>query len=1101
MKRTIKMMKIKNTIFVSIIMSLILVCLFTSCQEEETDVVSQNQEQILDANSSLANLMRNAVTFDGSASNIIDNANCLSIQLPVTVIVNGVEIIIDSEEDYEVVESIFDELDDDDDNIEIIFPIIITIDDYSEIVINNYEELEAFIAECSGENEDDDDIECIDFQYPLTFSIYDSNFQIIDTVVVENDEALYNFIDGLEGGVLASLNFPVNMILADGSIIEVNNNVELEETISAAEDDCDEDDDYDWDDDDNDCTEEEVNMYLQECHWVLASHSELSTPNQDSFGFELFFADNGILETLDTENNTSEVGTWSTSTTDQGIVLHIEGLTESGEIFAGSWLIIDCEDNRFELIQDTAANQVAMVIERECEDDLDCNTQQIIENLTDCIWYSGTGLLGNDLNGPYTFTADGTVLVASSNGTALSGSWNIELTDAGLFLVLEMPVPYEAISLEWQIVECDEDRLEMVHGDHSLVLEQDCNTSNPFECFENTVLTACDYDGDGFAEFDLEYVYPNCSQDDVEVHYYINAADAENQTNPLSSPYTNVSNPQVIYARVQLAGTTTTFEIFGVELIVEDCSSDCTDTQVAGYLQECVWNVVNFNGSNDLIEYDFDFNSNGIVVIYTDNITIDAMWSTSQNATGGVWLEISEIDGTNVLGVSGNWLVVDCDADRLELHRDNDFMVMEQDCTVDTNPFDCFVNAPDQLVDTCIDSYYEVATFDLTTAYADCLDSTLHTVSYYTTQQDAENDVNPIANPSEFNIDAPYENMVVYVRVELNDGTGFEVFEIHLFVGNCGDTCGLDNLYNYLMECNWQGNNNAVGYTFSFNDNNSLTIEGNGESQTGYWSLSSETISSTGATFSFLNILNFGTNFQIFEGEYQITSCTPEIIEVTGDGAAFSVLERDCSSNNNPFECFEMVTVTECDDDGDGVTQFDLDTIYADCLNNDLEVRYYETFADASGGTNQLISPYVNTVANYQIIYARVEVIGGTSFEIFEVHLVVEDCSTPCTEQDVDGFLLECHWNVVNYNGTDSLLAYDFDFNDDGTVVITGNGQAITAMWSTTSNSDGVWVQFENVTASYLQAISGNWLIVDCASDRLEMQTTNDAMVMEQTCP
>ncbi len=53
--------------------------------------------------------------------------------------------------------------------------------------------------ECHDENEEDDDIECIDFQYPISISIYNTEFEIIDTVSIANDEALYNFIESLEG--------------------------------------------------------------------------------------------------------------------------------------------------------------------------------------------------------------------------------------------------------------------------------------------------------------------------------------------------------------------------------------------------------------------------------------------------------------------------------------------------------------------------------------------------------------------------------------------------------------------------------------------------------------------------------------------------------------------------------------------------------------------------------------------------------------------------------------------------------------------------------------------------------------------------------------
>ena len=190
--------------------------IFTSCQDEIFEETPINEEEVLVANSTLASSMRSTATMDGSLDNIIDHANCLSIELPVTVVVNGLEIIIDSVEDYEVIEAIFDEFSGDDDNLEIVFPITIILSDFTEITINNYDELENFIGECSGENEIDDDIECIDFQYPITISIFNSEFQVIDTVTINSDNELYNFIENeLDDNVLASLNYPVTMILSD----------------------------------------------------------------------------------------------------------------------------------------------------------------------------------------------------------------------------------------------------------------------------------------------------------------------------------------------------------------------------------------------------------------------------------------------------------------------------------------------------------------------------------------------------------------------------------------------------------------------------------------------------------------------------------------------------------------------------------------------------------------------------------------------------------------------------------------------------------------------------------------------------------------------
>ena len=138
--------------------------MLASCQKEAVEITGLDTQETFVAESDLASLITQTSTMDGSSDNIIDGANGFSVNLPVTVIVNGVEITINSEADFELIEEIFDDSDDDTDSLEIVYPITITLSDYTEVVVNNQSELEALRAEYSHEN--DDDIECIDFRIP-----------------------------------------------------------------------------------------------------------------------------------------------------------------------------------------------------------------------------------------------------------------------------------------------------------------------------------------------------------------------------------------------------------------------------------------------------------------------------------------------------------------------------------------------------------------------------------------------------------------------------------------------------------------------------------------------------------------------------------------------------------------------------------------------------------------------------------------------------------------------------------------------------------------------------------------------------------------------
>ncbi len=332
-------MKSKQFLKSIFIFSLLSVFLFTSCQEEIIEITNPTEETVIQPDSNLATLMRNTATNDGSADNIIDYANCISVVLPVTVTVNGVTITIESVENYQTIEDLFDVSDVDVDSVEIHFPITIILSDYTAVVIENQDQLEVYVAACHDENEDDDDIECIDFQYPISISVYDTMYQVIETVTIANDEALYHFTMSLEDGVLASLNFPVTMILSNGDTVTVQNNQELEAVIEDAMDDCDEDDDNDWDDH---CPQEYLEELLLECHWI-ASTDLFSNVVSDNF----FFNEDGTLVIRSgVSGNVVSEGTWEFGTSASGdLSLSIQQIDVAPyDALNHEWIVDSCDE-------------------------------------------------------------------------------------------------------------------------------------------------------------------------------------------------------------------------------------------------------------------------------------------------------------------------------------------------------------------------------------------------------------------------------------------------------------------------------------------------------------------------------------------------------------------------------------------------------------------------------------------------------------------------------------------------------------------------------------------------------------------------------------
>lgn len=297
------------------LLSAITVCLailLSSCRSEENELIESPQDETLEANSRVANLLQRTAQNDGSEDNIIDNASCFDIDLPVTVNVNGLEIIVDSEDDLELIEDIFDEFDDDEDELEIFFPITIVLADFTEVTIEDIDQLEDFAEACGDENEYDDDLECADIQYPISASIFDTNNELIGTLEINDDEELYLFIDDLEDTQIVTIGFPIIVVLSDGTEVEAANLDQLEEILDDAEDDCDEDDDNDYNDDDCEyCTVGLLLDALVSCDdWYVDELERNDTDLQDEYdGFFFSFTEDGTI--IVTDGVDEFEGSWS----------------------------------------------------------------------------------------------------------------------------------------------------------------------------------------------------------------------------------------------------------------------------------------------------------------------------------------------------------------------------------------------------------------------------------------------------------------------------------------------------------------------------------------------------------------------------------------------------------------------------------------------------------------------------------------------------------------------------------------------------------------------------------------------------------------------
>ena len=301
-------------------LALFSIMLFSSCRDEYSEDISGTKEKPnLEATAKVADLIQRTAMNDGSKDNIIDQANCFSIKLPATVIVNSTTVSINSEEDYDTVEDLLEN----DDTVQIVFPVTILLSDYTQVAIMNQSEFDGYKNECNDEDEEDEDIECLDFKYPIKIFVYDSVKDQSKVVVIHNDEEMFKLIKNLTTDTKTSIKFPITVTLYDDSEVSVTSLEELENTIDSVKNNCDEDDDYIFDDDCQDCSTEQLENAFSSCTKWSVNKLRISNTNlEDNYSNHLFGFSNNETITIGEGSNTYS-GTWSSTGSGENIIVTI----------------------------------------------------------------------------------------------------------------------------------------------------------------------------------------------------------------------------------------------------------------------------------------------------------------------------------------------------------------------------------------------------------------------------------------------------------------------------------------------------------------------------------------------------------------------------------------------------------------------------------------------------------------------------------------------------------------------------------------------------------------------------------------------------------
>ncbi len=438
----------------------------SGCQQEVTEIIDPPPGQVFTPLSPIADLVQRTVLKDGSADNIIDGSSCTSLVLPITVIVNGLEITLDSINDFYTIEHIIDRSDDDDDQIEIIFPVTVILADHSELTIASEDDFEDLIDQCI-EGGKDDDIECVDFKFPLSISIYDSENQLSDVVTFDNDKELYKFIHDLKNKDFASFNFPITVVLSDSTEMVIKDNTELEDILKNSIDACDEDDDNDHDEDDADDTE--LVKIITDGDWVISYFFDDADETAGFAGYVFTFFENGTAQAK--KGDLIIEGDWDSNGDDGALELEFDfGENSPFDELHEDWDLIEFDSTTIKLREESDDDEPesSLTFERPSDEQGGNDHHTIAAVIIKGLWivanYNDSGdddtalFKGFDLD----FSDDGTVTAIKGEGV-FNGKWSTTTDNDHNKIVLDFGEhePFDELNDDWDIVDVKEARIEL----------------------------------------------------------------------------------------------------------------------------------------------------------------------------------------------------------------------------------------------------------------------------------------------------------------------------------------------------------------------------------------------------------------------------------------------------------------------------------------------------------------------------------------------------------------------------------------------------------------------------------------------------------------
>ncbi|WP_396140640.1 T9SS type B sorting domain-containing protein, partial [Flavobacterium sp.] len=257
----------------------------------------------------------------------------------------------------------------------------------------------------------------------------------------------------------------------------------------------------------------------------------------------------------------------------------------------------------------------------------------------------------------------------------------------------------------------------------------------------------------------------------------------------------------------------------------------------------------------------------------------------------------------------------------------------------------------------CDDNYDGFSTFNLASITPEVLGTinpVTNSISYYTSIADAQSSSNPINNLTNY-INTIINTQTIWIRVETIATGCFDIVTLQLVVDPLPNATQ-PNYPPYTLCDNDQTN---LGFeTFDLGSKiNDILLGQNGMSVNFYFSQADALSDSNALPLLYVNSAIYVQTLWI-RIENVFTGC-------------FVLSTMDIRVEPLPSPIPPSGPYTICDDNQDGFSSFDLNTLTSDILQGaNYTITYHETLTDAQLGSNSLVSPYDNLIPFIQSLFA-----------------------------------------------------------------------------------------------------------------------------------